>query len=155
MLHCNTNMNVRKAILQDIEKLSILFNGYRIFYKKPADLSGAKDFLKNRMENNESEIFIAENSENELLGFIQLYPVFSSTRMKKLWLLNDLFVSKEHRRKGISVLLLERAKLLCVESNAAGLMLETAKTNIEGNALYPKAGFSKDTEHHFYYWENG
>lgn len=37
--------------------------------------------------------------------------------------------------------------------NACGLILETAKTNIVGNELYPKVGFSLDKEHNYYSWD--
>jgi ribosomal protein S18 acetylase RimI-like enzyme len=50
-------------------------------------------------------------------------------------------------------LLIEAAKTLCRETNSCGLVLETAKTNIIGNALYPKTGFQLDIEHNYYFWE--
>jgi GNAT superfamily N-acetyltransferase len=83
-----------------------------------------------------------------------LYPLFSSTRMKRLWLLNDLFVDKEYRGKGVSKQLIAAAKELCKQTNACGLVLETAKKNIVGNDLYPKVGFSLDKEHNYYSWDN-
>jgi len=147
-------MTIRKATIGDIEKLSKLFDDYRIFYKKESDLAGSKKFLLERIKNKESEIFVTENSKNELIGFVQLYPIFSSTRMKKLWLLNDLFVSENYRGQGVSVSLIDEAKKLCKDSNACGLVLETAKSNEVGNNLYPKTGFSLDAEHNYYSWDN-
>jgi ribosomal protein S18 acetylase RimI-like enzyme len=146
-------MKTRKISIADIENISKLFDDYRIFYKKESDLHGAKKFLLERIENKESEIFVAENNKNELTGFVQLYPIFSSTRMKRLWLLNDLFVSEKYRGQGISVLLIDEAKKLCKESNACGLVLETAKSNEVGNKLYLKTGFSLDLEHNYYSWD--
>jgi GNAT superfamily N-acetyltransferase len=147
-------MTIRKATENDIDQLAQLFDNYRIFYKKESDLTGAELFLSERIQNKESEIFVAQNNDNELVGFIQLYPIFSSTRMKKLWLLNDLFVSEHYRGKGISVLLINEAKNLCKRSNACGLILETEKSNEIGNNLYPKTGFSLDLEHNYYSWDN-
>jgi len=146
-------MIIRKATLIDIDALSVLFDAYRIFYNKPTNLIAAKLFLSERINNNESEIFLAETSDNKIAGFVQLYPLFSSTRLKRLWLLNDLFVAPEYRSYGISVLLINRAKQLARETNAVALILETAKTNAIGNALYPKTGFVLDTDHNFYEWE--
>jgi GNAT superfamily N-acetyltransferase len=88
----------------------------------------------------------------DLAGFVQLYPLFSSTRMKKLWLLNDLFVQEEYRGKGYSLALIEKSKKLCEETGACGLMLETHKENIIGNKLYERTGFSLDAEHNYYSW---
>lgn len=147
-------MTTRKVIITDIEKLSNLFDSYRIFYKKESDLQGSEKFLLERIQNKESEIFVAENHENELVGFVQLYPIFSSTRMKRLWLLNDLFVNENYRGQGVSVLLINETKKLCKETNACGLILETAKSNEVGNKLYPKTGFLLDLEHNYYSWDN-
>lgn len=145
---------IRKASLKDVEKLSSLFDKYRIFYGKTSDIKQAEEFLSQRIKNKESEIFIAINQDDEMVGFVQLYPLFSSTRMKRLWLLNDLFVEEFHRGKGISVELISRAKELCKTTNACGLSLETEKTNHIGNQLYPKTGFNLDSEHNYYFWDN-
>lgn len=144
---------IRRAALTDIEGLAHLFDAYRIFYKKTPDLQSAADFLKERIEKDESVIFISANDDGRIYGFVQLYPLFSSTRMKKLWLLNDLFVHPDERRQGISKDLIEACKTLCRETGACGLILETARGNEIGNKLYPAAGFSLDREHNYYSWE--
>ena len=145
-------MTIRKANQSDLTQLSKLFDAYRVFYQKESDISGAEKFLKDRLQNNESVIFIAE--ENDLLlGFVQLYPIFSSTKLKRMWLLNDLYVDEKGRGRGISVLLIDACKQHCTETNACGLILETAKDNTIGNQLYPRAGFSLDAEHNYYSWD--
>ncbi|HFK5586593.1 TPA: N-acetyltransferase family protein [Elizabethkingia anophelis] len=144
-------MMIRFATLQDLESLTLIFEKYRDFYKKQGDYEGAKSFLKERISNNESVIYIAE-ADGKTIGFTQLYPLFSSTRMKKLWLLNDLYVEEEYRQKGISIALIDKAKELCRETGACQLSLETSKTNMVGNNLYPKTDFQLDTEANFYYW---
>lgn len=146
-------MNYRKAKDIDLEILSSLFNMYRVFYRKESDLNGAIKFLTERLTHQDSEIFVAENEEKKLTGFVQLYPLFSSTRMKKLWLLNDLFVHPEFRGQGISRGLIERAKKLVVESNACGMFLETEKSNLIGNNLYPKTGFTLNKDSNYYTWD--
>jgi GNAT superfamily N-acetyltransferase len=143
---------IRKAKMDDLKQLTQLFDQYRVFYKKESDVEGAELFLKERMYNNESQIFVAESEEKVLTGFVQLYPIFSSTRMKKNWLLNDLFVLAEYRSKGISIQLIDKAKTLARDTNAVGLMLETAKSNNIGNSLYLKTGFSIDDDYNFYSW---
>ena len=83
-----------------------------------------------------------------------MYPLFSSTRMKKFWLLNDLFVNSNHRGKGVSIGLIEKAKQLVKETNACGMSLETEKSNLIGNNLYPKTGFELNESCNFYEWSN-
>ena len=144
---------VRKANEKDIDQLAILFDNYRVFYKKDTDIEGARKFLLERIKNNESEILVAESDRDEMVGFVQLYPVFSSTRMKRLWLLNDLFVKPEFRSKGISVALINECKEICRQSGSCGMILETAKDNAIGNSLYLKTGFLPDSDHNYYEWE--
>jgi len=115
--------NTRKATIQDLPQLAELFDQYRVFYHKESDIPAAESFLKDRIENKDSEIFVAE-SEGDLVGFVQLYPLFSSTRMKRYWLLNDLFVNENYRGKGFSKELIEEAKELAKCTNAAGILLE-------------------------------
>ena len=145
-------MKIRRANINDIPKLSLLFDAYRVFYEKQTDIQQATIFLSERINNNESVIFVAEDDNQILIGFVQLYPIFSSTRMKRLWLLNDLFVDENQRSKGISIALIEEAKKLCRTSQSCGMILETAKTNDIGNNLYPKTGFELDNDHNYYSW---
>ncbi|MCD1116623.1 GNAT family N-acetyltransferase [Chryseobacterium turcicum] len=144
--------NTRKATIQDVQQLAELFDQYRVFYHKDSDIHAAESFLKERIENGDSEIFVAE-SEGQLVGFVQLYPLFSSTRMKRYWLLNDLYVNENYRGKGFSKELIEEAKQLATSTNASGILLETGKSNDIGNKLYPSCGFEIYDEVNFYEWK--
>ena len=144
-------MKVREAKLSDLKNLSVLFNSYRMFYGKKFDLEVAEEFLRSRIEKKDSKIFVCYFN-NELSGFVQLYPLFSSTRVSKYWLLNDLYVDVNKRGKGFSKLLIERSKELVIESKACGMMLETEKSNDIGNKLYPSTGFKKNELSNFYEW---
>lgn len=145
-------MELRKATIDDVDELAGLFNKYRIFYEKDSALIEAKEFLSQRFVNHESEIFVAMDNA-VMTGFVQLYPLFSSTRMKRLWLLNDLFVLEEYRGKGISIALIDHVKEFCRETGACGFMLQTAKTNVIGNRLYEKMGLELDREYNVYSWD--
>jgi len=146
-------ISIHRITIHDLDKLYPLFDAYRVFYEKDSDMEGAKNFLKERLKNNESVIYQAMDDAKNVLGFIQLYPLFSSTRMSRLWLLNDLFVDPSARRQGIAKQLLERAKQHCQETKACGFFLETGVDNLEGNALYPAAGMTLNDDHNFYYWD--
>ena len=146
-------MTTRQATLNDLKSLIELFDAYRVFYQKTSDKTGAATFLSERILNQESVIFVSENNEGKLIGFVQLYPIFSSTRMSKLWLLNDLFVDPTQRGKGISKSLINASKQSCINTNSAGMILETAKTNLIGNNLYLSTNFELDQEHNYYSWD--
>ncbi len=146
-------MRYRNAKKNDLDQIAKLFDAYRVFYRKESDIESAKRFLSERLEQKDSEIFVAETPDNLIAGFVQLYPLFSSTRMKKLWLLNDLFVNPDFRSKGISIDLIEKAKQLVRETKACGMFLETEKTNVVGNKLYPKTGFILNEASNYYEWD--
>lgn len=55
-------MNYRKATPKDLNQLAELFDAYRTFYDKSTDLKSAKIFLEQRITNEDSEIFVAENT---------------------------------------------------------------------------------------------
>lgn len=148
----SSDIIVRKVTIEDLSQLSVLFDDYRRFYFKQSDIVGATKFLKERIEKTESEIFVVE-VQNRLLGFVQLYPIFSSTRMKRYWLLNDLFVKANHRGRGFSKALIEASQELCRETSSCGMYLETSKENVIGNQLYPSCGFKIYKDVNFYEWE--
>lgn len=143
----------RKATAADLQQLAELFDQYRIFYHKESDIQAAEKFLAERIGNKDSEIFVAEYN-GRLVGFVQLYPLFSSTRMKRYWLLNDLYVNENYRGKGYSKVLIEEAKKMAKSSDACGILLETGKSNDIGNQLYPACGFEIYDEVNFYEWTN-
>ncbi len=146
-------VTTRQATVKDLDQLALLFDQYRVFYKKETAIEQAKLFLQARIKQEESVIFVTVNPDDQLTGFVQLYPVFSSTRMKRLWLLNDLYVLETCRGQGLSVLLIDQAKEHCKNTDACGLMLETARLNQIGNQLYPKTGFVLDVDHNYYSWD--
>jgi GNAT superfamily N-acetyltransferase len=141
-------ITTRKATLEDLEDLSTLFNAYRIFYNQPDDLTAAFDFLKERFLLQESVVFIAVNN-NKIIGFTQLYPIFSSVSLKKAWLLNDLFIDPSARRLGAAELLLNAARKHGIDTGSKWLLLETTLNNIHAQNLYVKNGWVR-TEDIFY-----
>ena len=82
-----------------------------------------------------------------MLGFVQLYPLWSSTRTPpgRFWLLNDLFVVESARRGGVARALMLRAEQLARETGAVGLTLSTAVDNLRAQPLYESLGYVRDT----------
>ena len=144
-------MKIIQPTIQHLGLVAELFDAYRVFYRKTSDLNGATRFIRQRLDNRDSVIYLAIENE-EPAGFVQLYPLFSSVRMKRIWLLNDLYVKAEFRGRSIGKALIAEAKHLARETDAAGLMLETEKSNTIGNNLYPATGFDLIDESNFYFW---
>lgn len=134
---------IRRATDADIARVAPLFDAYRSFYGQPPDIARADAFLRERLARGESALLLAER-DGEALGFTQLYPLFSSVRTARLWLLNDLFVADSARRQGVARGLLDAAAAFAREQGAAGLMLETGRDNHPARALYRAAGWNED-----------
>ena len=143
-------IQIRPATIKDLEYLAILFDAYRVFYKQPSNITGAESFLKDRLQNGESIILIAIENDT-VLGFTQLYPTFSSVSMERSYILNDLYVVPQSRRKGIGKKLLNAAQSWVKTKKYKGLALETAIDN-PAQGLYEKEGWIKDEGFYHYFW---
>ncbi len=143
------SVEVVRATLDHLDPLTRLFDGYRQFYEQPSNLEGARLFLQARLERDESVIFMARLNGTSV-GFVQLYPAFSSVSLKRLWILNDLFVAQVARRHGVATTLILRATAFARDSGAKGLVLETAHNNLTAQRLYERLGWRRDEEFYRY-----
>ncbi|HLX73165.1 MAG TPA: GNAT family N-acetyltransferase [Terriglobales bacterium] len=142
-------VRIVRASAADVERIAPLFDAYRQFYKQKPDLAGARAFMGQRLQHDESVIFLAL-ADDKPVGFVQLYPCFSSTAMKPMWILNDLFVTPDARRQGAARALMERARQWAVETKADSLWLETAVDNHPGQRLYESLGWKRDNDFYRY-----
>ncbi|AIQ99690.1 GNAT family N-acetyltransferase [Pluralibacter gergoviae] len=142
-------MKIYQAQPQDVDKVLPLYLGYRRFYQVEEKPEQSRDFLLKRLQLKESIIFFAE-SEGKVVGFTQLYPLFCSLEMKRIWLLYDLFVDESARKHGVAQQLIERAEQLANESDSAFIMLATATDNVKAQAVYERNGFVRDTDFYTY-----
>jgi GNAT superfamily N-acetyltransferase len=134
---------------QHLEEVSRLFDQYRIFYQQTSNLEAATKFLQERLQKNDSTIFLADEG-GYIVGFTQLYPSFSSVSMKRVWILNDLFVEEPYRNKGVAKLLMNAAEEFARETGAVRIILSTQISNIAAQALYESRGYTKDKEFYHY-----
>lgn len=136
--------SVRRAGIEDLELVVPLFDSYRQFYRQKPDPDLARAFLSDRFRNRESIIFLALDSGGNALGFTQLYPSFSSGAARRIFILNDLFVTHEARRRGVGRALLQAAANFARAEGAVRLTLSTALDNSTAQALYEMAGWQRD-----------
>ena len=136
-----TTTMVRRAGLNHLDAVSQLFDLYRQFYGKPSDPVLARDFIRARMERDESVVLLAWQSEHAV-GFVQLYPAFSSVSAARVWILNDLLVLPEARRSGAARALLSAASDFARDDGALRLELETDHDNHTAQALYQALGWT-------------
>lgn len=142
-------IHIKDVDLNLIEEASKLFNEYRIFYKQNSDLDLQKKFLTERIKNKESEIFIATNNEKSV-GFMQLYKSFSSVSLRKILILNDLYIEESFRKMGVGKILIEQAKNFAKESNITKITLSTGIENYAAQKLYENNGYKRNLGYFVY-----
>ena len=141
-------ITIHQATKEDIDALTVLFDLYRVYYHQPSDIAAAKKFLLQRMEKEESVVFVAEQ-EKTLVGFTQLYPIFSSVSLQRTWLLNDLYVHGSVRKQGVAAQLLEAARQHGLQMGAKWLLLQTGNDNFSAQSVYEKNGWKKMTDYFY------
>jgi ribosomal protein S18 acetylase RimI-like enzyme len=140
---------VRRANLGDLPDLVPLFSDYRSFYEQRQDPDTARRFLHDRLSRDESTIFLAHLDgvmDTAPAGFTQLYPMFSSVRAAKVFVLNDLYVAERARRRGVALALLSAAAEYGQREGAIRLELETMSDNHGAQALYRGHGWRQYDE---------
>lgn len=145
-------LNIRQALLGDLDTLAPLFDAYRVFYAQASDPDRARAFLHERLALRESVVFLAEwhaKDSVEPVGLMQLYPGFSSVAARRLWILNDLFVVPSARGQGVGRALLEASREHALRTGACRVTLSTAADNVRAQGLYEDFGFRRDPDFHY------
>ncbi len=139
-----------RAEIEHIDELAKLFNSYRVFYEQDSNVSLAHNFIKSRLENKESTIFVSQNSDEELIGFVQLYSSFCSVYTCPILILYDLFVKTEARGNGHGRALMNKATEFAKSEGYDRLELSTATDNFIGQSLYESLGYERDNDFYHY-----
>jgi ribosomal protein S18 acetylase RimI-like enzyme len=139
-------LDVFRAGPAQVERIAPLFDAYRRFYGLAPDPDLARRYLAARLERGESVVLLAQRTDGEAVGFVQLYPTFSSLRAAPVFVLHDLFVVPGARRHGVARQLMEAAVATAREAGAVALSLQTARTNMAAQRLYESLGWKRDEE---------
>ena len=139
-------MRIVQATLEHLDLLTPMFIKYREFYGELALPDSSRKFLENRLKRKESVIYMAlADEEDRLLGYCQLYPSFSSLSLKRVWILNDMYVAEDARRQLVADRLLQTAKKMAKDTNAIRLRVATSQNNLAAQKTYESIGFREDT----------
>ncbi|MFN0177668.1 MAG: N-acetyltransferase family protein [Gemmatimonadales bacterium] len=144
-----SDVTVRRASGDDLDLVAALFDGYRQFYRQPSDPARVRAFLADRLRNGDSIVLLAF-LEGQAVGFVQLYPTFSSVSIGRALVLNDLFTSASARGRGVGRALIESAVQFGRESGALYLELATEITNSSAQRLYEAMGWARETDFYRY-----
>ena len=147
-MNAANSVSIVRATLDHLESVVLLFDAYRQFYKQPCDPRAAEVFISERLKNADSVILLAKN-DGTACGFTQLYPAFSSVALRRIWILNDLFVTPDARKVGVGRRLMTAAADFAVDSGAKRLVLATAVDNTPAQSLYETLGWVQDSFLHY------
>ena len=143
-------MLIIRASENHLDELARLFNLYRIFYEEKNNYQKAYDFICARVEKEESVIYVASNENDQLSGFVQLYPSFCSVALIPIMILYDLYVDENHRGEGIGRALMNQASKHAQDNGFKRLELSTAITNVIGQSLYESLNYQRDKDFYHY-----
>jgi ribosomal protein S18 acetylase RimI-like enzyme len=146
----NKQLTIRLATINDLQAIAELFDQYRQFYEQTTDVTLAKNFIAARLNKQDSVIFVAQNSDKNLIGFCQIYPSFCSVAAAKIGVLYDLFVVENARKTGAGRALMLTAHEYAANNGMARLDLTTAKDNTKAQALYESLGWQRDEVFYMY-----
>ena len=141
-------MRIIQASLEHLDLIAPLFVKYREFYGELPFPDSSRAFLEKRLRRKESVIYLAlpDDDDKRLLGFCQLYPSFSSLSLKRVWILNDIYVAEDARRQLVADHLLKSAKKMAKETQAVRMRVSTSANNDIAQKTYESIGFREDTE---------
>ena len=147
------NYKIIKATKKNIDQVAKLFDLYRQFYKYKSNIQESTNYISERINNNESTIFLALTENNNPAGFVQLYETFGSLQLGKIIILYDLYVAEECRKHGIGEKLIKISQEYAESISAKSIELSTAKDNLTAQSLYEKIDYIRDNEFYSYSYD--
>lgn len=136
-------MRIIPASLEHLDHLLPMFVRYRELYGAMPQLEASKDFLLERLNNKEAIILLAIENDT-MLGFCLIYPSFSSVSLRPIWIINDMYVAEEARRKYVANQLLQAIAEQARANNVVRLRVSILASNDIAQRLYESADFIED-----------
>lgn len=142
-------MQISYAKTEQLDDVAYLFDRYRVFYRQQTDLEQAKNFIAERLQKQDAVILLA-SEDKQPVGYTQLFPSWSSVSMRRVWILNDLFVLPQYRSQGVAKALLNAAKDHAISTKAVRIIIATETSNTIAQSLYESLGYRKFDEFYHY-----
>ena len=136
-------MRIIQASLEHLDQLTPMFIRYREFYGAMPQQVDSKAFLSERLHKQEAIILLALEND-AALGFCLVYPSFSSVLLRPTWIINDMYVVEESRRKQVANQLLQQVAKQAREHNVVRLRVSIQANNAIARRLYEASDFVED-----------
>ncbi|MBY6037355.1 GNAT family N-acetyltransferase [Fictibacillus nanhaiensis] len=134
---------IRPANLKDLPSLRNLMHSYIVDFYKGKTPQGSKleNHIVHLLKSEEAGTqFVAEAEDGPLAGFATLYFSFSTTRLQKIAILNDLFIDEQYRGSGLGENMFKHVLNYTKKEGFAYMSWQTAQDNEPAQALYEKMG---------------
>ncbi len=89
-------------------------------------------------------VFVAEDENQSFLGYVWVGEGSNPMTGTKHGYIYDIFVKEEQRRKGIGMMLMEKAERYCRETGYHEMLLMVEINNQPAQKLYTKQGFNAE-----------
>ena len=132
-----------------LKSVAALVDDYRQFYGEESDPIRAQEYLEDRIETNASFIFCALLGKRAV-GFTQLFPSFSTVKLARVLIFNDLYVDTACRNQGVATALIENAITFAKKNGFAAIRLATQKDNLSAKKLYQRFGWKRNIAFDYY-----
>ncbi|QBC42158.1 GNAT family N-acetyltransferase [Iodobacter fluviatilis] len=155
LLSDGSTLTIRQANLDDLHEIWrlwgawALFDEYRQHFNQATDLEAGHQFLIERLKSGDSVLFTACEG-TKTVGFAQLYWNISSLRMQKTLLLNDLYVTKESRHRGVGRALIKATEDFAAQQHVVYMEMESAASEKDALSLYKNAGWQPSRDYVVY-----
>jgi GNAT superfamily N-acetyltransferase len=137
------DLSIVRADATHLTLVAPLFDAYRQFFTHGPDVETSERFIAERLSKADSVIFLARDGDSGL-GFIQLYPLFSSWYARRIWFLSDLYVAEHARKRSVGRNLVQCVVEYAQETQAASVMVELPFSEPHLARFYGSFGFQKD-----------
>jgi len=144
---------IRQLTPADLDRLEPLFAAYLDFYGVTQPPQAQHAFLASRLAANDSAAFGAFDDSGQMTGFALCHFTHNSLRLAPAWILHDLFVAHDNRRRGTARQLLRAVHTAARTAGACEVVLSTARTNTAARSLYEDAGYHLDEVFHTYVFD--
>ncbi|MEO9169755.1 MAG: GNAT family N-acetyltransferase [Candidatus Baltobacteraceae bacterium] len=139
----NERLATRRATSADLGEIAPLFDAYRVFFTGESDIAGSAAFLAERLAKQDSVVLAAFDGTAGI-GFLQLYPLFSSWYATTIWFLSDLYVADAYRKEGVGKALAREALQFARDAHSRSIMVEIPHSEPHLVTFYESLDFQRD-----------
>jgi GNAT superfamily N-acetyltransferase len=134
-------LEISPIAAEEFEQLLPLIAAYQRFYEvDEVDDERNRSFFRRFLAPSDGGLLLGARAEGRILGYACLYWHFSSLEATETVLLNDLYVEKAARGRGVGRALIEASAEVARERGAPYLEWSTAPDNRTAQRLYDAFG---------------